>query len=78
MSSPRHVRQHRDISNKEVCRKSGCRNDYFSDKWGKMEAVRKGWYIGRNGVSWCGEHIPGWVAEWRERKKAEKELEEES
>lgn len=67
---------YRQISYKAACRNPTCGNDYFPDKWGRMEATRKGWYIGRNGEAWCWEHIPAWVAERRERKKAEKELEE--
>lgn len=53
---------------KAACRKTNCQNDYFPDKWGKMEATRKGWFIHRNGSAWCPDHIPDWVVEWREKK----------
>jgi hypothetical protein len=53
---------------KAACKASGCKNDFFPDKWGAMEAQRLGWFLQKNGDSWCPEHIPDWVAEWRARR----------
>lgn len=57
-----------------TCTTTGCVKFYTNHKFGKMKASREGWYFGRNGDAWCKEHVPGWVSEWRERKKTTEEL----
>lgn len=58
---------------KKVCVYSEpkCPN-FFDVGWqgsGYKEASRKGWFIQQNGSVWCPDHIPVWVAEWRQKKK---------
>ena len=61
-------------TDKGFCDKTECENDYFPDKWGKIEAQKQGWFFGKNPiVAWCPEHIPDWVAEWRLRRALERE-----
>lgn len=54
---------------KAACKEPQCENDYFPDRWGKIEARNKGWFLQRNGAAWCPEHIPDWVEEWRKSKE---------
>lgn len=54
----------------KYCAKKGCKASFKDHHWGAVEATDKGWFHQRNGDSWCPEHHPEWVAEWRARRAA--------
>lgn len=52
-----------------ACTHEGCTAGGFKDHyWGRVRAHDAGWFIQKNGDTWCPEHIPEWVEEWRARK----------
>lgn len=52
------------------CSGPGCPETYIPHEWGTKAAQRAGWFMQRNGDSWCPAHIPEWVAGWRAGKTA--------
>lgn len=50
------------------CAEPGCTAAHKSDRWNNSKAQKLGWFIQRNGDHWCPDHIPEWVAQWREEK----------
>ena len=53
------------------CSRDGCGKTIQNHYWGK---VKSGWFFSRDGeTQWCAEHVPEWVAAWREKKRLEKE-----
>ena len=50
------------------CSQGGCEQSVKGHAWGKIKA--EGWFFQMNGDSWCPEHHPEWVAEWRRNKRA--------
>jgi hypothetical protein len=61
----------------KFCAHSGCGDKYYPHEWGTKEAQRKGWFLQRNGVAWCPDHNPDWVAEWRVKNKKKNQDEKE-
>lgn len=53
------------------CSEPSCRSSYKIDWHDMVEAHKQGWFMQRNGASWCPEHVPDWVQEWREAKLKE-------
>jgi hypothetical protein len=51
------------------CAKEECTKTYMDHHWGTKEAQREGWFMQRNGDSWCPDHVPDWVEAWREKKR---------
>lgn len=50
------------------CAEPGCTAAHKSDRWNNSKAQKLGWFMQRNGDSWCPDHVPEWVAQWREEK----------
>lgn len=48
-----------------------CTATIKSHRWAQIRASDHGWFFGRNGDVFCPEHVPDWVAAWRERRKAQ-------
>ena len=59
------------------CSEPGCETTFRSNsKWDDIRAADKGWFLQRTGETWCPEHTPAWVADWRAKvaaRKAEKD-----
>lgn len=49
------------------CASVGCDNSFMPHAWGAIKSHDKGWFHQKNGDSWCPDHTPEWVAEWRQR-----------
>lgn len=49
-----------------VCDHPGCENTRKSHRWGNPG---NRWFSQKDGKSFCPEHIPDWVADWRARKR---------
>lgn len=45
----------------------GCDAKLENHYWGKVKA--EDWFFTRAGEAYCPNHVPEWVAGWRERKK---------
>lgn len=54
------------------CSYEGCTETYKDHEWGHKKAQREGWFLQMNGDSWCPDHNPPWVKEWRNKKRREK------
>ena len=53
----------------KTCAEPLCENKIEDHAWGYIKSSgENGWFHQFNGDSWCPEHIPEWVAGWRERK----------
>ena len=50
------------------CASPGCENTYSDHRWGRQAAQNSGWFFQRNGDSWCPDHVPPWVEQWRQDK----------
>lgn len=46
-----------------VCASPGCANEIPNHAWAAIKT--EGWFHQKDGKSWCPEHTPEWVAEWR-------------
>ena len=54
---------------KIVCCIQGCdRQIAEGHRWGKIRAQDKGWFFAKTGHVYCPDHVPDWVAAWRERR----------
>lgn len=53
------------------CAKNECAKTFSDHEWGNKKAQREGWFMQRNGLAWCPDHTPDWVAEWRAKKQKE-------
>lgn len=49
------------------CSIEGCDHSIKNHAWGKIKA--EGWFFLRNGTAFCPDHIPDWVAGWRESRR---------
>lgn len=45
------------------CAEPECTARYKNHRWGRIKA--DDWFHQKDGTSWCPEHIPEWVEEWR-------------
>lgn len=53
---------------KTTCTQKGCaRSVRLNHKWDHIKAQSEGWFFQKDGSSWCPEHTPDWVEEWRKR-----------
>lgn len=50
----------------QTCQHDGCERSIKDHRWGKTKA--DGWFQQRDGILWCPEHVPEWVAGWRKRR----------
>lgn len=50
------------------CSHDGCDKSFKQHKWGAIGADSEGWFMQKNGDSWCPDHNPEWVAEWRAKR----------
>jgi hypothetical protein len=48
-----------------VCSDPTCDESHKDHRWGKIKAGSSGWFMSKDGSSWCPKHIPDWVKEWR-------------
>jgi hypothetical protein len=48
------------------CAHPGCTATIPNHAWGR---IKSDWFQQKDGLIWCTQHIPEWVAEWRARKK---------
>ncbi len=48
-----------------TCSASDCDATYKDHHWGHKAAQREGWFIQKDGASWCPSHVPEWVELWR-------------
>lgn len=46
-----------------VCSHPGCDKKIRGHAWGHIKA--SDWFFQKDGQSWCPDHHPEWVAEWR-------------
>ena len=51
------------------CAYPGCTNGYKTHRWNDIKAHDAGWFQQKDGRSWCPEHIPDWVVQWRSNKQ---------
>jgi hypothetical protein len=51
-----------------VCAEPECAASYKNHKWGTMKASADGWFMQKDGRSWCPVHLPEWVEKWRAQK----------
>lgn len=51
----------------QQCAQVGCEETFMPHHWGNIRAQNDGWFLQKNGDAWCPDHIPEWVAEWRQR-----------
>lgn len=56
------------IDGRWQCAELACAASIKPDGWSKTDAHKKGWFFQKNGLIWCPEHNPDWVAEWRASK----------
>lgn len=56
------------IMDKE-CAHPGCPAAFRDHAWGATKAHKDGWFHGKDGNSFCPEHVPEWVEAWRARRK---------
>jgi hypothetical protein len=54
----------------QVCSNPTCGNNFKISHWDNKRAQREGWFLQKNGDSWCPEHTPEWLDAWREKMKA--------
>lgn len=47
------------------CAYPSCSAKIKADHWNKKKAQKEGWFLQRTGESWCPNHNPPWVEEWR-------------
>lgn len=52
------------------CAQEGCGRTFRDHQWGATQAHKEGWFHQQNGDSWCPEHNPDWVKEWRAKRAA--------
>jgi hypothetical protein len=50
-----------------VCAQKDCNNEIPSHAWSIIKT--EGWFHQMDSKSWCPEHTPEWVAEWRAKKE---------
>lgn len=51
----------------KTCAIEGCTNRFADHVWGARNAQKAGWFCQKDGTNFCPNHIPDWVAEWRNR-----------
>jgi len=54
------------------CAVEDCEETYRPHMWGSIKAHDRGWFLQKDGTAWCPQHVPEWVAEWREREAKKK------
>lgn len=50
------------------CADKHCNKTIKNHRWGKIKADQ--WFHQKDGTSWCPDHIPEWVTEWRAKRAA--------
>lgn len=50
------------------CAQRGCKGTAPKHQWSEKTKAGKGWFHQKDGTSWCPDHHPEWVKEWRERR----------
>lgn len=48
-----------------LCSEPGCENSKPRHAWAYKTKDGEGWFDQRNGDSWCPQHVPDWVDQWR-------------
>lgn len=51
------------------CAEPGCEAGIKAHAWGKIKAQSAGWFFSKAALSWCPEHNPPWVEQWRRNKQ---------
>lgn len=49
------------------CSIDDCPERVADHYWGHVKA--EGWFFSKDGAAYCPQHVPEWVAGWRERKQ---------
>lgn len=52
------------------CSEPECDQSIRDHYWSKVRAGDRGWFFQKSGESWCPDHNPPWVAEWRANKSS--------
>lgn len=47
----------------------GCPVSFPGSKFAAIKAQGEGWFFAKDGIAYCPEHVPEWVAAWRERRR---------
>jgi len=55
------------MTSNAVCAAPDCAASFTDHNWGKKQADREGWFMQKDGTSWCPDHVPEWVEAWRNR-----------
>ena len=55
----------------KTCCKYGCKETCPDHKFGMIRANTEGWFFTGEGLAYCPEHVPVWVAAWRRKKAPE-------
>jgi len=53
-----------------TCSVPDCPASFVPHYWGKIRADKAGWFLQKDGTSYCPDHVPGWVAGWRAKKSS--------
>lgn len=51
------------------CAADECPRHVADNKWAKIHAI--GWFFQRDGTAFCPDHLPEWLASWRDNKDVE-------
>jgi hypothetical protein len=52
------------------CAEPGCGRTFRDHRWGAIRASADGWFSSeQEGKSWCPDHVPAWVSDWRARRE---------
>jgi hypothetical protein len=49
------------------CNQKACNKKTKTDKFNAIRAREAGWFFQKDGSIWCPDHVPDWVASWREK-----------
>lgn len=50
------------------CDHLGCKRKIKNYRWARIKASNT-WFHSQDGQSFCPDHLPKWVAEWREARR---------
>ena len=50
------------------CSHGGCDQQRPDHQWGSRGKY-SGWFVQKDGTSWCPDHVPDWVEEWRAKRQ---------
>jgi hypothetical protein len=63
----------RQLPVRRECHADGCDTSFEDNgRWTPERRPGSDWFIQRNGWTWCPDHTPDWVAEWRKKKENSK------